>query len=89
MSDNNLRLSPSEARARLDAGRAIALDVVQPNAWADLDRVVAGALRMPPDDVERRYGELPSERGSDAKSPSHGRGSHCRAGSRPVTADRG
>lgn len=59
---DNIRLTPSQAKTRLDAGRAILLDVVQPHAWADLDRVVAGSVRMPPEDVERRYRELPSER---------------------------
>ena len=59
---DDLRITPSEAQRRLQAGAAIVLDVVQPNSWADLDRVVAGSLRMPPDDVERRYGEVSANR---------------------------
>ena len=59
---DDLRISPSEAYRRQRSGAAIMLDVVQPNASADLDRVIAGALRMPPDDIERRLGELPPDR---------------------------
>jgi rhodanese-related sulfurtransferase len=59
---DELRLSPSEVHARVREGRAIVLDVVQPDGWADLDQVIAGALRIPPDDVERRIEELPVER---------------------------
>ena len=56
-----LRLTPTEAKSRLDAGRAMVLDVVRPDAWAELDRLVAGAVRILPDDVERRYRELPTD----------------------------
>ena len=59
---DHLRITPSEAQRLLQSGAAIVLDVVQPNGWADLDRVVAGSLRMPPDDVERLHSELPADR---------------------------
>ena len=57
-----LRISPSEAKRRLDRGGALLLDVVQPSSWDGLDRVAAGAVRMAPDDVERAYRQLPRDR---------------------------
>ena len=41
---DDLRISPSETYPRQRSGAAIMLDVVQPNARADLDCVIAGAL---------------------------------------------
>ena len=59
---DSLRISPPEARARLDAGQALVLDVVSPAAWDQLDVAIPGALRIPPDELTRRYRELPKER---------------------------
>jgi rhodanese-related sulfurtransferase len=56
------RISPADAKKRLDAGEAIMLDVVAPAAWDQLDVAVAGALRIAPDELSRRYRELPKER---------------------------
>ena len=57
-----LRISPAEAKARVDAGQAIILDVVAPAAWDQLDVAIAGALRIPPDEVGGRLSELPRDR---------------------------
>jgi rhodanese-related sulfurtransferase len=57
-----LRIDPAEAKARIDAGEAIVLDVVTPIGWAQLDRVIPGAVRIPPDEVAERWRELPTER---------------------------
>ena len=57
-----LRISPKQAKTLLDQGQGILLDVVQPRTWNELDRVAAGAVRIPPDDVERRFHELPRSR---------------------------
>ena len=57
-----LRISPAEAKARVDAGQAIILDVVAPAAWDQLDVAIAGALRIPPDQVDGRLSELPRDR---------------------------
>ena len=59
---DSLRISPPEAKARLDAGQALVLDVVSPAAWDQLDVAIAGALRIPPDELSRRYRELPKDR---------------------------
>ena len=52
----------AEAKARLDAGRAIVLDVVSPRAWDQLDEAIPGAVRIPPDEVPNRLDELPRDR---------------------------
>jgi rhodanese-related sulfurtransferase len=57
-----LRIDPADARARVDAGEAIVLDVVSPMAWEQLDRAVHGAIRISPDELDERWQELPRER---------------------------
>jgi rhodanese-related sulfurtransferase len=58
----SIRISPADAKARVDAGEAVVLDVVSPLAWDELDVVVAGALRVPPDEIGSRMQELPKDR---------------------------
>jgi rhodanese-related sulfurtransferase len=57
-----LRISPAEAKARVDAGEAIVLDVVTPQAWDQIDVAIAGALRIPPDELGSRLADLPKDR---------------------------
>jgi rhodanese-related sulfurtransferase len=57
-----LRISPTDAKARLDAQQAIIVDVVSPQAWDTLDVVIPGALRIAPEAFGQRFGELPRER---------------------------
>jgi rhodanese-related sulfurtransferase len=57
-----LRISPADAKARIDAGEAIVLDVVSPLAWDQLDVAIAGALRIPPDQLDSHLDELPTDR---------------------------
>ena len=59
---DSIRISPADAKVRLDAGEALVLDVVSPAAWDHLDVAIPGALRIPPDELSRRYRELPTER---------------------------
>ena len=54
-----LRIDAHEAKRRVDAGEAIVLDVVAPGVWEELDVAVPGAQRIAPDEVERRFAELP------------------------------
>jgi hypothetical protein len=58
----SLRIEPAEASRRVAAGQAIILDVVSPMAWEQLDRAIKGALRISPDELQRRWRELPQER---------------------------
>ena len=55
----SLRIDPTDAKARVDA---IILDVVSPLAWEQLDRAIWGAVRIAPDELRKRWGELPRER---------------------------
>ena len=57
-----LRIDPADAKARVDAGEAIILDVVSPMAWEQLDRAIPRAVRIAPDELDERWGELPRER---------------------------
>ena len=57
-----LRISPAEAKARVDAGEAIVLDVVTPQAWDQIDVAIAGALRIPPDELGGHLADLPKDR---------------------------
>jgi rhodanese-related sulfurtransferase len=59
--DTELRVGVHEARTKLEAGEAVALDVVQPGAWDGLDGVIEGAVRIPPDEILERFEELPRD----------------------------
>ena len=59
---DQLRIDPTDAKARVDSGEAIILDVVSPMAWEQLDWTIRGALRIAPDELGERWGELPRER---------------------------
>lgn len=61
LEDQDLRIDVHEAKAKLESGGAVALDVVQPGAWEQIDGVVKGAVRIPPQDIGRRFQELPRE----------------------------
>ena len=57
-----LRISPTDAKARVQAGQAIVLDMVSPLAWDQIDVAIAGALRIPPDELGSHLNELPKDR---------------------------
>ena len=59
---NGLRVTPSEAKQMIDGGDTIILDVVQPDSWRRLDGAVKDALRIEPDEIPGRVGELPAGR---------------------------
>ena len=58
----DLRISPAEAKMRVDAGEAVILDVVSPSSWAEMDRQIAGAIRIEPEQFATRYRELPRDK---------------------------
>jgi hypothetical protein len=58
-----------EARTKLEAGEAVAFDVVQPGVWDGLDGVIEGAIRIPPDEILERFEELPRDRTSSPTAP--------------------
>jgi rhodanese-related sulfurtransferase len=59
---DSIRISPADAKVRLDAGEALVLDVVSPAAWDHLDVAIPGALRIPPDELASHLVELPRDR---------------------------
>jgi len=58
----DIRISPPEAKARVDGGEAITLDVVAPQVWQQMHRAIAGATRIDPREIEQRYHKLPRNR---------------------------
>jgi rhodanese-related sulfurtransferase len=60
--DEELRISAADAKRLVDAGEAIVLDVVASGVWEALDEAVPGAVRIPPEQVGARFGELPRDR---------------------------
>ena len=58
-----VRIDVEQAREKLESGEAVVLDVVQPGAWDRMDGVVEGAVRIPPEETEQRFQELPRDLG--------------------------
>lgn len=57
------RISPEELKRRLDAGEAMAIiDLRHPLDFLADPRVIPGATRMNPDEVESRHQEIPRDR---------------------------
>ena len=54
------RISLNEAKAMMDSGNAVVIDVRQPDEWASGH--VAGAMHIPVDDVGARIDELPADK---------------------------
>lgn len=59
--DTDIRISVDEARGKLEVGEAVALDVVQPGGWANIDGVVKGSVRIAPEEFVERFEELPRD----------------------------
>jgi hypothetical protein len=57
---NEIRISAREAAKRVESGNTILLDVVGESAWRSLREVPLGALRIPPDEISSRLGEIPN-----------------------------
>jgi len=55
-------ISPAEARARIDRGDAIILDLIGDESWARLDAAPKNALRIPPSQFRVRLPGLSRER---------------------------
>lgn len=56
------RIDAAEAKAMIDAGKAIVLDVVASHVWPAMTRTIQGSVRIPPEKIETRYGELPRDK---------------------------
>jgi len=58
----DLRIGARDAKRLVDAGEAIVLDVVASGVWEALEEAVPGAVRIPPEEIGSRFGELPREK---------------------------
>lgn len=56
------RIEASEAKAMVDAGEAMILDVVASHVWPSMSRRIPGSIRIPPEEVRERFGELPRDK---------------------------
>jgi rhodanese-related sulfurtransferase len=56
------RIEAAEAKALVDAGEAVILDVVATHVWPAMTRSIEGAIRIPPDQIRERFGELPRDK---------------------------
>jgi rhodanese-related sulfurtransferase len=63
---DDLRISPRQAAEKIDAGTAFLLDVVTEGSWHSLRQVPKGALRIPPEEINARWGEIPRGRAAIA-----------------------
>jgi rhodanese-related sulfurtransferase len=53
------RIEAAEAKAMVDAGEAIVLDVVASHVWPAMARTIQDSIRIPPEEIRERFGELP------------------------------
>ena len=56
------RIEVAEAKALVEAGEALILDVVASHVWPSMTRIIPGSIRIPPEEVEKRYTELPRDK---------------------------
>jgi membrane protein DedA with SNARE-associated domain len=57
------RISPEELKAKLDAGDPPAIvDLRHPLDFLPYPQVIPGAIRMSPDEIEKRHAEIPRDR---------------------------
>lgn len=56
------RIEAAEAKALVDAGEAVILDVVASHVWPSMSRSIEGAIRIAPEEIEQRFAELPRDK---------------------------
>ncbi len=56
------RIDVDRAKAMVDAGEAVILDTVASHVWPSMTRTIRGSIRIPPDEIRERYGELPRDK---------------------------
>ena len=55
------RIEVAEAKALLEAGEAVVLDVVASRVWPSMTRTIPGSIRIPPEEVEKQFSHLPGD----------------------------
>jgi len=56
------RIEVADAKAMADAGEALILDVVASHVWPSMTRTITGSIRIPAEEVGKRFGELPLDK---------------------------
>jgi rhodanese-related sulfurtransferase len=56
------RMDVAQAKALLDAGEAVVLDSVASHIWPSMSRIIKGAIRIPPEEIQDRFSELPRDK---------------------------
>ena len=57
------RITTDEVKERLDRGEEFAfLDTRNPQAWADSDKQLPNAIRVPADELSQHLNEIPKDR---------------------------
>jgi rhodanese-related sulfurtransferase len=56
------RIDVETAKALLDAGEAVVVDVVASHVWPSMTRIIEGSIRIPPEEIETRHEELPRDK---------------------------
>ena len=57
--NSELRITPEKAKAMVKAGQALFLDVVSSSVYPLMHEAIAGAIRIAPEELADRVGELP------------------------------
>jgi rhodanese-related sulfurtransferase len=56
------RIDAAEAKALVDSGKAVILDIVASHVWPAMARMIPNAIRIPPEEMKDRFGELPRDK---------------------------
>jgi rhodanese-related sulfurtransferase len=56
------RIEAAEAKAMVDSGEAIIVDIVASHIWPAMARTISGSIRMAPEEVRTRFRELPRDK---------------------------
>lgn len=56
------RVEADVAKAMADSGEALILDVVASHVWPSMTRTIQGSIRIPPEEIETRFQELPRDK---------------------------
>jgi len=55
------RIEVAEAKALVEAAEAVVVDAVAAHIWPSMTRSIAGAIRIAPEAIPRRYTDLPRD----------------------------
>ena len=56
------RIDAGEAKALADSGKAIIVDMVASHVWPAMARTIKDSIRIPPEEIKDRFGELPRDK---------------------------